>query len=79
MNLMAQNLRVSQYEQAAYELRGIVYVPHYRNNAIFVGPGYPRHNVTRYSAEELMLMGAVPRVEFLWSRGTGGRVDARNP
>jgi hypothetical protein len=79
MNLMAQNLRVSQYEQTAYELRGIVYVPHYRNNAIFVGPGYPRHNVTRYSAEELMLMGAVPRVEFLWSRGTGGRVDARNP
>jgi|TARA_R110000868_G_scaffold392184_1_gene662709 hypothetical protein len=79
MNLMAQNLRVSQYEQAAYELRGIVYVPHYRNNAIFVGPGYPRHNVTRYSAEELMLMGAVPRVEFLWSRGTSGRVDARNP
>jgi hypothetical protein len=54
-------------------------VPHYRNNAIFVGPGYPRHNVTRYSAEELMLMGAVPRVEFLWSRGTSGRVDARNP
>ncbi len=79
MNLMAQNLRVSQYEQAAYELRGIVYVPHYRNNAIFVGPGYPVHNVTRYSAEELMLMGAVPRVEFLWSRGTSGRVDARNP
>ncbi len=79
MNAMDQNKQVSLYEQAAYELRGIVYVPHYRNSDIFVGPGYPRHNVTRYSAEELMLMGAKPRVEFLWSRGTSGRVDARNP
>lgn len=75
MNLMAQNLRVSQYEQAAYELRGIVYVPHYRNTKIFVGPGYPRHNMTRYSAAELELMGANPRMEFLWSRGIGGRVS----
>ncbi len=79
MNLMAQNLRVSQYEQAAYELRGIVYVPHYRNNAIFVGPGYPRHNVTIYTAADLLALGAVERTEFLWQRGTGGRVTVGQP
>ena len=75
MNAMDQNKQVSLYEQAAYELRGIVYVPHYRNSDIYVGPGYPRHNMTRYSAAELELMGANPRIEFLWSRGIGGRVS----
>jgi coproporphyrinogen III oxidase-like Fe-S oxidoreductase len=79
VNLMDQNKQVSLYEQTAYELRGIVYVPHYRNNAIFVGPGYPRHNVTIYTAADLLALGAVERTEFLWQRGTGGRVTVGQP
>ena len=79
MNLMDQNKQVSLYEQAAYELRGIVYVPHYRNSDIFVGPGYPMHNMTIYTAADLLALGAVERTEFLWQRGTGGRVTVGQP
>jgi len=76
---MDQNKQVQTHEQTVYVLRGIVYVPHYRNKDIFVGPGYPRHNMTLYTAADLLALGAVESVDFLWSRGTSGRVDARNP
>lgn len=78
--------KLSQHDQPAdlhelpvFELRGITYLPHYRNKDIYVGPGYPTHNMNRYSASELMLKGATPRVAMLWSRGTGGRVSDSNP
>jgi hypothetical protein len=79
MSIMKQNEKAKKYEQIVYDLKGITYVPHYRNNSIFVGPGYPRHTNTRYSDVELMMLGAKPRAEFLWSRGTTGEVSDRNP
>jgi len=79
VNLMDQNKQVQTHEQTVYVLRGITHVPHYRNKDIFVGPGYPRHNMTLYTAADLLALGAVESVNFLWSRGTSGRVDARNP
>jgi hypothetical protein len=66
-------------DRTAYVLKGITYVPHYRNENVFVGPGYGKHNFTRYSGAELMLMGATPTTEHLWLRGTNGTVDSRNP
>jgi hypothetical protein len=54
-------------------------VPHYRNKDIFVGPGYPRHNMTLYTAADLLALGAVESIDFLWSRGVGGRVSVGQP
>jgi hypothetical protein len=79
MSIMKQNEKAETHEQIVYDLKGITYVPHYRNSSIFVGPGYPRHTNTRYSEAELLLRGAKPRTEFLWSRGTTGEVSDRNP
>jgi hypothetical protein len=73
------NTPADLHETPVFDLRGITYLPHYRNKDIYVGPGYPTHNMTRYSASELMLKGATPRVAMLWSRGTGGRVSDSNP
>ena len=68
-----------RFEAVVYDLKGITYVPHYRNKNLYVGPGYPRHNLMRYTEAELQLRGAKPRVEMLWPRADNGRVDDRNP
>lgn len=68
-----------KFEAVVYDLKGITYVPHYRNKNLYVGPGYPRHNLMRYTEAELQLRGAKPRVEMLWPRADNGRVDDRNP
>lgn len=66
------------FETTTYVLNGITYVPHYRNNTIFVGPGYPRTNTTRYAALKLIDLGAEKQTAFLWSRGGHGLVDDKN-
>jgi hypothetical protein len=66
-------------ETTVYVLDGITYVPHYRNDTIFVGPGYPRTNTTRYPALKLIDLGAEKQSMFLWSRGMHGVVDATHP
>lgn len=66
-------------EYVVYDLNGITYLPHYRNKNVFVGPGYPFNNMTRYTDLELQLRGAKPRSMMLWHRGDSGRVDDRNP
>jgi hypothetical protein len=53
----------------------IVYVPHFRNSSVFVGPGYPRFTKQRYSEEELIRLGATREKAPLWPRGTYGIVD----
>lgn len=68
-----------KFEAVVYDLRGLTYVPHYRNKNLYVGPGYPRHNLMRYTDVEMQLMGAKPRAEMLWHRGDSGRVDDKNP
>lgn len=68
-----------RFETLTYVLNGITYVPHFRNAHIYVGPGYPRHNLNRYSAAELENMGAKQRVDMLWSRGSSDRVSDSNP
>ncbi len=67
------------HEAVAYELRGITYLPHYRNKNVFVGPGYPRHTMMRYSDMEMQLMGATPKTMMLWARGENGHVSNGNP
>lgn len=68
-----------RFEAIVYDLNGITYVPHFRNKNLYVGPGYPRHNLMRYTDVEMQLRGAKPRTEMLWHRGDSGRVDDKNP
>ena len=71
--------KADKYEAVVYELNGIKYVPQYRNDIIYVGPGYPKHNMHRYSDVDLQAMGAKPKAMMLWSRGSSGRVSDSNP
>lgn len=68
-----------RFEAIVYDLNGITYVPHFRNKNLYVGPGYPRQNLMRYTDVEMQLRGAKPRTEMLWHRGDSGRVDDKNP
>jgi len=65
-------------EHFVYEKDGITYVPHYRNSAVYVGPGYPRQTKKTYNINELMDAGAKPRLMSLWPRSTFGLVDEKN-
>ena len=62
-----------------YQGGGVTYVPHYRNDSIFVGPGYPICNQTRWTAEELEAAGATRAVMMLQHRGKHGQVNNLNP
>ena len=68
-----------KHEYIAYEYNGVTYLPHYRNRNIFVGPGYPFQNTTRYTDVELQLRGAKPKLIQLWQRGQHVTVDHMNP
>ena len=65
--------------QKAFKINGIVYVPHYRNDSMYVGPGYPRQTRSIYSASELIAIGATQIKTILWSRGSHGLINERNP
>jgi hypothetical protein len=65
--------------QKAFKINNIVYVPHYRNESVYVGPGYPKQNMNIYSASELITKGAVQVTALLWSRGAHGLINERNP
>jgi hypothetical protein len=77
--LNAGDRKADRFEAIVYELNGITYVPHYRNDSIFVGPGYPLHNQNRYSDVDLQVMGAQPKAMMLWPRGKNGAVSNSNP
>jgi hypothetical protein len=76
---MSETSKATTYEQTAYQKNGVIFVPHYRNNSVFVGPGYPRHNKNTYTEAALVEAGAVKQPRFLWSRGTAGAVNNANP
>jgi hypothetical protein len=61
--------------QTVYTANGVTYVPHYRNTSVFVGPGYPRHTQTQYSADDLVQGGAQRGMALLWRRSSSGLVN----
>ena len=71
---MAQDT-VDRIENHAFQLNAVTYLPHYRNDQFFVGPGYPTHNRSVYTISELMAAGATRISLMLWSRGKTGIVD----
>jgi len=64
--------------QTVYRLGQITYLPHYRNDSVFVGPGYPRRTQAQYSVADLLAAGAEKDTLALWHRGSGGTVNAQN-
>jgi hypothetical protein len=70
---------VERYPTVTYRLNDTLYVPHYRNSSIFVGPGYPRQDARTYSAFALEDAGAMKEMAMLWSRGIFGEVTKANP
>ena len=64
--------------QTVYRLGQITYLPHYRNDLVFVGPGYPRHTQAQYSVMDLLAAGAEKDTLALWRRSSGGTVNAQN-
>jgi hypothetical protein len=65
--------------QLALKLGNILYVPHYRNKTIYVGPGYPHLNKNRFTKDDLMTAGAKYVEKLLWVRGDHGVVTDDNP
>ena len=62
------------HKYTTFKLDDITYVPHYRDTKRYVGPGYPRHTTSVYTASDLFSAGAVPTISFLWKRSEFGIV-----
>ena len=62
-----------------YRKDGITYVPHYRNASVYVGPGYPKFNLTRYSEQDLLDAGAKRQEQMMWPRSQYGIVTDEKP
>lgn len=71
------------FEFTCYKLGQILFLPSYKDQGLFVGPGlelyaevHPRGYVFRpivtYTVTQLKKMGAVACKEFLWSRAYDG-------
>lgn len=78
-NLVGFNLPAERFPTRSLVLKGIPYVPHYRNESVYVGPGYGQTNFNRYSEQQLLLKGAQYQPELLWERGVNGVVNEKNP
>jgi hypothetical protein len=62
------DITMPRKNQAVYRIGRIVYVPHYRNEYTFVGPGFPHHDPRRWFAGELLARGAIKDHMPLWER-----------
>jgi hypothetical protein len=70
---------VERYPTATYRLGEVLYVPHYRNLSVFIGPGYPKLDKRTYTVFALEDAGAVKETHMLWSRSLFGEVTTANP
>lgn len=62
------------YPQVVFKLNDVLYVSHFRNASVYIGPGYPRKTTARYTEKELLKAGALPVTTMLWSRSLHGVV-----
>ena len=65
-----QPVYAEHFPYKVYKLRGITYVPHYKNPDAYVGPGYPNNGRTWYTSEQLLAAGAQESAAQLLSRAT---------
>ena len=66
-------------ESHGYQVNGVTFLPHYRNDAFFIGPGYPRYSSAVYTANDLVLAGGKKVSLMLWTRGKTGVMSNLNP
>lgn len=59
-------------ETIIYELKGITYVPNFRNKHLYVSPGYGRYHTRLNAPEELEKAGAKKLTSMMWQRGEFG-------
>ena len=77
---MNQNTIQARHEELMVFVKdGITFLPNYRNSCVFVGPGYGKDNLTRYTEFELYRMGAEKAYLSLWLRGKHGTVNEVKP
>lgn len=60
-----------------YKLGAILYLPHYKEADVFVGPGYGRNNFEHYTAFELMRAGATYTTMYLFERTRDAKKDIK--
>lgn len=63
------------FKYTVFKLKGITYIPHYRDSKRYVGPGYPRHQTDVFTAGELFSRGATPEIAMLWKRSEYGIIN----
>jgi len=77
---MTARVEVDISRQECFVLDGILWVPHYKREGVFVGPGHhefdampvnPRYRPVERSREQLVAAGAVTTYEALWRRARG--------
>ena len=56
--------------QTAYQLNGVILLPHYFLSGAFVCPGYPRQKGRIYDEDKLIALGAASLKIPLWPRRT---------
>lgn len=68
MGHMELGILAERYEQDAYVLNGITYLPHYTDAGCFVCPGYGRETWDVFTVPELERAGAMKEKRFLLKR-----------
>lgn len=64
-----------RFPHKVYKLKGITYVPHYKNPDAYVGPGYPNNGRIWFTREQLLAAGAKESIEQLLLRTTTAARD----
>jgi hypothetical protein len=59
-----------------FNLNGVIYMPHYKDAKLYVGPGYPRVNKSVYTSAELLEVGAKASMLNIWKRAEHGKVQS---
>lgn len=57
-----------------FKIGDVIYLPHYMDSKLYVGPGYPRHNKNVYTSAELLEKGAIAHMMHIWKRMEYGKV-----
>ena len=75
MNEKSERTPAERVVYTVYRVDESIFIPHYLNDNVYVGPGYGRKNTQAYSAAYLESIGATKETADLWIRGTFGRIN----
>ena len=55
-------------DYVTFKLNDVIYLPHYQDSKLFVGPGYPALNKNVYTSAQMLEAGAKASIMYLWRR-----------